>query len=263
MALKVETENTISSGVDEENRRVFFGRYLPSVETEDGNDFSEISVEYAIRGIHLLISQNQKKPIEIHMNSYGGNPNAMLYLHDLILASPVQFKFFGGGAIQSAATWIMAVCDERYLYRNTKVMVHNGSVAMDWTKVTDAEIKIEEEKSLQSDLEDIYTNNSRMPKAFWTEVCKRDLYLSAEETVALGLADAIIPNKKRGAFRKVRQAALEMNPHHNTMKKIISRLRERIQLSKTLEITFNAPVPEEVDEQINIVENVIIEPPKE
>lgn len=253
MSLKTETENTISSGIDESARRVFFGRYMPNA-SEGFDAFDTLSIEYAVRGILKLIDQNPKKPIEIHMNSYGGDPYAMMYLHDLILSSPCQFKFFGGGAIMSAATWIMAVCDERYLYKNTRIMVHSGSLTIDST-FADAEIRMAEEKRLQSELEEIYAHNSHMPKSFWTEVCKRDLYLSADETVLLGLADKVIEHKRRGSLRKMRQAHMGTRPHHGTLKRTIARLYDRIQYPISLkDITINDTVKEEIDETLIIDE---------
>lgn len=252
MSLKTETENTISSGVDESARRVFFGRYLPNASEEEGNGFDEISVNYSIRAIMKMIDQNPKKPIEIHMQSYGGDPYAMMYLHDVILASPCQFKFFGGGAIMSAATWVMAVCDERYLYENTRVMVHSGSLSIE-DRFPDAEIRMDEEKRLQDDLEHVYAKNSRMPKLFWTEICKRDAYLSANEAVLLGLADKVIEPKRRGSLRKMRQAALAEKIPSGVMKKLVTKIYHRIQyVVKADSITINEPKIEAVDESLTI-----------
>lgn len=260
MSLSVETENVISSGVDEVNRRVFFGRYLPNVDSDEGNDFNQVSIEYAIRAIHKMVASSPKKPIEIYMSSYGGDPYSMLYLHDLILSSPCQFKFYGGGAIMSAATWIMVACDERYLHKNTTVLVHKGSTELGGN-VTDVEIHVDEEKRLQDLLEEIYAHNSRMPKAFWSEVCKRDLYLTAEEAITFGLADKIIEPKKRGEFRKMRSAGLNEKIHHNTLKKTVSKVYERLQVPfKLKDITINIPVQEPVDETLTIEENKIETP---
>lgn len=197
------------------------------------------------------------------MNSYGGDPGSMLYLHDLILATPVQFKFFGGGSIMSSATWIMAACDERYLYKHTTIMVHKGHwVDMQDTSTTDMEIKVEEEKRFMSMLEDIYALNSRMPKEFWSEVCKRDLFLTAEETILLGLADKIIEPKKRGNFRKMRAAHLSEKINSNKMKRTVAALYKRIHAPKSIEIKFN-DLKEEIDETMVIEENVVVDPKPE
>lgn len=255
--MKTEFENQLANGVDEANRRIFFGKYISSAEGDDGTTVDQVSIEYAVRAIHKFASDS-KRPIEIHMNSYGGDPGSMLYLHDLILATPVQFKFFGGGSIMSSATWIMAVCDERYLYKHTTVMIHKGHWHnIDCESITDMEIKVDEEKRFMSMLEEIYENNSRMPKEFWGEVAKRDLFMTAEETILLGLADKIIEQKKRGNFRKMRMAHLGEQVNANKMRKVVTSLYKRIQAPKNIEITFHQP-KEEIDETMVIEDTVVV-----
>ena len=186
------------------------------------------------------------KPIEIHMNSYGGDPYAMLRLHDAILCSPCQIRFYGGGSIMSSATWIMAVCDERYLYPNATVMVHDGSEEMEG-KHTDVQIGAMESKRLQELLYDIYANNSKMPRAFWQEVCQRDLYLTAEEAIWLGLADKLVEYKKRGNLRKLRQSTMRKKIDSDKFKKFIRDIYRRINKLKVPSIEINDAIKEPVD----------------
>lgn len=238
-----DVEHVIFTGVDIKSRRIYFGRYLPSAEG-NGNKVDEISIEFAIRAIHKMVEENSKKPIEIHMNSTGGDPYSMLYLHDVIVSSPCQFKFYGGGAIMSAATIVMAVCDERYLYPNAKVMIHAGSLSFDST-FTEVEIAMDENKKLQDKLECIYAENSRMPKNFWTEVCKRDLYLTPEETIILGLADKIVEPKNRVGFRKERLLNLSKEIHPSIIKDTVASVLSRIKHKNIEKIELNKVVYEE------------------
>jgi hypothetical protein len=171
----------------------------------------------------------------------------MLRLHDEILACPCQIKFFGGGAIMSAATWILAVCDERWLHPNATIMVHDGSEGHEG-KLTDVKISASEMVRLQNLLYEIYAANSRMPKEFWEDVCQRDLYLTASEAVSLGLADKIIEPKKRGNLRKMRQAQLKKTPEN--MKKLITAVYTRIDRKKVPKLELNEPTKEPVDPTI-------------
>lgn len=249
---KTELESYLVYGIDEQNRRVNFGMDLVTSDPDDVGGFTQCSCEYAIRAIERMTIDHPKTPIEIHMNSYGGDPYAMLALYDVIHTCTCQIKFFGKGAIMSAATWIMAGADERHLYPNTRIMIHNGS-AEHWGKVTDIEISVEEEKFLQKKLEEIYTENSRMPFDFWHEVCKRDLYLSAEEAIQLGLADRIVHPKKRGNFRKIRQAHLQQKMDKRKISRLTKKLLDRIQATPNkLEITINEPKVEPIDDSLTI-----------
>ena len=160
-------------------------------------------------------------------------------------------KFYGGGAIMSAATWIMVACDERYLHKHATVMVHDGSEEYGG-KHTDVQITAAEMKRLQDILYDIYSSNTRMPKEFWQDVCQRDLYLSASEAVSLGMADKLLEPKKRGNLRKVRQAAMKASLDGDKMKSLISSLYQRINKVKIPKIKLNTVEKEPIDPSVFI-----------
>lgn len=153
----------------------------------------------------------------------------------------------------SSATWIMAACDERYLYPNSTVMVHDGSEELHGSH-TDVQVSAIESKRLQELLYEIYANNSRMPKEFWQDVCQRDLYLSAEEAVLLGLADKIIEPKKRGNLRKLRQSNMKKKPETDKMRKLMKDIYRRINKMKIPTIELNETFKEPTDPDI-FVEN--------
>jgi ATP-dependent Clp protease protease subunit len=254
MATITELTDNLAYGVDIKNRRIYFGINLDAADAEDSTSFTLSSVEYAIRALHRMATEAPGKPIEIHMCSYGGDPYSMLRLYDEIHACPCQIKFYGGGAIMSAATWIMAGSDERYLHPNATVMVHDGTDGFEG-KHTDHQIQASEEKRLQERLYDIYAENSRMPKEFWQDVCQRDLYLTAHEAVSLGLADKIVEPKKRGNLRKARHASLKKEQDVKEMKKLINDIYLRINKVKVPKIEFNEIKKEPADPHIVVDEN--------
>lgn len=260
MAEKTELTDNLAYGVDLKNRRIYFGVNLDTEDSGTSTDFTISSVEYAVRALHRMAADAPGKPIEIHMCSYGGDPYAMLRLYDEIHACPCQIKFFGSGAIMSAATWIMCGSDERYLHPNTTVMVHDGSDGWEG-KHTDGQIMAAEMKRLQDLLYDIYTANSRMPKEFWQDVCQRDLYLTASEAVSLGLADKVIEPKKRGNLRKVRYAALKKEPETKDMKKLLNDLYARINKVKVPKIELNEVKKEAADPHLVVEETKPAEQP--
>lgn len=247
-------ENYLVYGVDFFNRRLYFG-YLNDSEGEDyfQDDVGFTSIALAIRGIDKMLDFTNKEPIEIHMTSYGGNPYQMMSLVDKIQECPCPVKFFGRGRISSAATWIMAVCDERYLAENTTVMIHDGSDGFGG-KTTDMDIYTDENNRLQDLLNRMYVRNSRMPLEFWEAIVRRDLYLTAEETIALGLADAIIPYRGRAQFRKgVRKKNLEAKVDQKKLSKLAEKLFDRVKMSRIEELKIN--IPEETEEKIDTYDN--------
>ncbi len=256
MAGKTDTwDNILDNGVDLVNRRIYFGALLESSD-ESGNEFTWRSCERAIRAIHVMELEAPKKPIELHMHSPGGDPYSMLRLMDVIQSCSCQVKFYGGGEICSAATWVMAVCDERYLYPNTLVIIHDssaGGTSEIPSKLSDAYINMDGERHLQEKLNQMFADNSRMPKEFWDEMVKRDLYLNAEETVALGLADKVIEYKKRGNLRRMRIAALAKEPDPKDFNRLLRKLKERVYMGKNFRLELH--VPEEKFDKNIVVDN--------
>lgn len=249
MSNKQHIDEVLIYGVDLDKRRIYFGM----TETDEGNDFSWQSAEIAIRGMHKMY-QLSSAPIEIHMSCPGGDPYEALRLVDEIESAPVQVKFVGGGIIASAATWIMCVCDVRHLHKNSYVMVHDGSEAIE-DRHTDVQIESKHSQHMQDRLYDIFEQNSRMPKSFWQDVCQRDLYLSAEEAVLLGLADKVIVPKKRGSVRRARVNSLNTAPDSKTMQKTIKHLYERINRKHYPKIILNTSHESNIDSTMPTEDN--------
>jgi ATP-dependent Clp protease protease subunit len=244
--------------VDFKKRRIYFGALVQGHD-ENGSDFTWRSVERAIRQIHIMENEAPAKPIELHMSSGGGCPYALLRLYDVIQSCSCQIKFIGGGEICSAATWIMAGCDERLLYPNTRILIHDSgwgeSIAPG--KLTDHYIDVDNEKLLQNKLNSIYADNSIMPVDFWTEMVKRDLWISAEEAIMLGLADKIIQPRKRGSLRKNRIASMKVNRDKKDMSKLLRLLKDRIYMDKLSKLELH--IPEEKFDKALAVDNTPVE----
>lgn len=248
-------DKIIDSGIDVKNRRIYFGVTFGE---GLGNDFSWVAVEYVIRTIAKLVVDAPKRPIELHMSSPGGEVTEMLRLYDAIQECPCQVKFFGSGVIASSATWIMAGCDERHLAQNTEVLIHKGypGISEDNTE-TDTEISISTVQKQTKKLMKMYEDNSRMPAEFWEEISKRDLTLTADEAVALGLADFIVPYKKRGNLRRKRIAALSKKVDKSDMRKLVNDINKRIQRGKNLRIELHVP-EEEFDKEVVIDDTPVV-----
>lgn len=252
----------LEQDVDFKRRRIYFGALVEGHD-EDGSNFTWRSVERIIRQLHIMETEAPSKSIELHMSSGGGDPYALLRLYDAIQSCSCQVKFFGGGEICSAATWIMAGCDERNLYPNTRILIHDSSwgEATVPEKLTDRYIHTDEEKLLQNKLNQIYADNSIMPLEFWQEMVKRDLWISAEEAIMLGLADKIVPPRKRGSLRKVRMNAMKQERDKKDMNKLMKMLKDRIYMDKLSKLELH--IPEEKFDKSLIVDDTPIEEVKD
>jgi hypothetical protein len=136
-------------------------------------------------------------------------------------------------------------------------MVHDGTEGFEGTH-TDVKIALSESVRLQDMLYDVYAANSRMPRSFWEDVCQRDLYLTAEETVKLGLADKIVEPRKRGNLRKARVASLKKAPTHVEMETLVHKLYQRVNRHNVPKLELNKPVKEESDPTLKIDESPVV-----
>jgi len=247
MSEKTDIDEIISRGIDLKNRRIHFG-----LMEEDGSDISWHSVEAAVRAMLKMSTEYPKKPIELHLSSTGGDTYEVLRFYDAIQACPCQIKFFGSGQIMSAAVVIMVGCDERWLTPNTTIMNHNGSAdGIDHT-ITDREIDTEELKRLTDRTNMILADNSRFPLDFWSGIGQRDLYLTANEAVMMGLVEGILEPKKRGNLRKVRSHTLAKVPDNKELTKLVKNLYKRVHKGGTLtKIEIHIP-KEEFDNSLTI-----------
>jgi ATP-dependent protease ClpP protease subunit len=244
VADRSKLDDIVNTGIDWVNRRIYWGVL------EKADPIEEVcwaTVEHMIRAMHQMY-QSGSGPIELHFSSPGGNPYDMLRLIDEIEASPCQIKFVGGGLIASCTVWLMVVCDHRMLHKNTVVMMHDGSEAVMGSH-TDNQIAAIHSKKLQDRLYDMFVANSRMPKTFYEELCQRDLYVSAEEAIMIGIADEIIPERKRGNVRKIRQKILNQHPDASDLQKLTKELYNRIGRRKPAKLEVSVK-QEEVDETL-------------
>lgn len=246
---RIGIDEYMEYGLDLQNRRIYFG----TIENDsESTNLTAGTVQLAIRGIDKLLSISNK-PIELHFASEGGDPYMMMALIDKILESPCKFIFIGRGTIMSSATGVLAVCDERLLSENTTVMLHDGRSG-NYEKSTDLEISTDENIRLQKALEKIYADNSYLDSSFYQSVCRRDVYLTAQEAIKLGLADGIIPYKKRGQFRTgPRKKTFEGAPSPQELTRFVSKLFKRIKLEtpKTLSIDIKKEQSEVIEEYDN------------
>jgi len=245
-------QTRIQQGIDLQHRRLYFG----DIENTEDNSIEFSSVELLLRGIDTMLDISNK-PIEIHMSSYGGDPYSMLALHDKIQESPCKFIFYGRGMIMSAATWVMCCCDERYLSENTTVLIHDGFT--DWSdRSTDARINSDENERLSRRLEKIYAKNSHMDAKFWEAISRRDLYLSADEAIKLGLADITIKTRKRGNFRQgTREETFKRPPSAQSMLPFVTDLFKRIKAEPpVLKIEAKKEEFEDIEEYDNTAQEL-------
>jgi ATP-dependent Clp protease protease subunit len=218
-------DQLLNEGVDAVRKCIYFGSM-----SDKSSDFEWNTVEFTVRALHALSSINSD-PITIHMNSTGGSEMDMMRLYDEIMTCPVPVHFVGGGSIMSAAVWIMSACDHRALHKHAVVMIHEGSGGVNGEAThVDQNIEMDLTNHRNNLLWKILANNSKLSYDFWKKAGQRDLYITADEALEIGLIDAVIEHPDRSEFRRERTSNLAKRFNSKKKNLIESKFLQRVKM---------------------------------
>ncbi len=151
-----------------------------------------LSVDATICGLQLLVAKS-KEPIKLYINSFGGDPYSAFALYDYIRSlHDVKVNTYAIGACMSAASIIFLAGDERYMYKNSVLMLHTVSSMADG-KLQELIEEGEECKRIFHQMLDIYEKNSNLTKKEWGKKLRyQNVYIRVEEASKMGLITGVV-----------------------------------------------------------------------
>lgn len=172
------------------------GLYIPTRTIEFFEEVDDYSASNLMKNLHILDAKSQE-PIVIKMTSPGGCAYNMWGIYDFIKECRSHITIIAYGYCMSAATIILQAADDRILTPNIRFMVHYGIAGIDWMHSKDFQAAAEDEKVSDGMMEDVYLEkikdkHPKYTRAKLKDFIKYDKYMSARETIALGLADKIL-----------------------------------------------------------------------
>ncbi|MDD4778992.1 MAG: ATP-dependent Clp protease proteolytic subunit [Tissierellia bacterium] len=197
------------SFIDEETKEV--GKInLPDPETLDyykqlsnreifiNQDIDEYVVDYSLKIIEWNkedknIPIEDRKKIKIFINTDGGDVTAMNSMINAIQLSKTPCITIGMGKVFSAGAMILLASKERWVFKNTIVMIHKGSSGI----ISDVNKIIDYSKFLEKDNEynkQYILDNTKITPKKYKEVENKDWYIFASECLEWGIATKIIDN---------------------------------------------------------------------
>ncbi len=175
-------------------RTIYMGSELFS---ED--DFSESGTEAAmaerqIKNIHIL-DNLKEDPITIIMNNVGGDEYHGMAIYDAIKACRSQVIIKVYGHAMSMGSLILQAADRRIMAPNSRQMIHYGT----WESADHAKTFqkwAEEGRKFDKMMEQLYLSKikEKWPEFTLSKLQKfldHDTFLTAKESVELGLADEV------------------------------------------------------------------------
>ena len=130
-------------------------------------------------------------PINIHINSEGGELVAGISISEAIRNCKVKTVSIIEGEAASAATLISVVADVRKITKNSNMLIHQLSAEF-WGKHNEFEDEMKNQKRLMNIIKTIYNENTSMTKKKLGECLTKDVLWSANQCLANGLVDEII-----------------------------------------------------------------------
>ena len=138
-------------------------------------------------------SDTRNEPINLIINSNGGDVYEMLGIIDYIESLSVPINTICRGRAFSAAAVILA-CGTgiRMASKRSCVMFHESISFMDGIKISDMSAYINNLNSLENDVCNLLASKSNKNADWWKQQQRTDLFLSAEQLKQYGIIDEII-----------------------------------------------------------------------
>lgn len=147
----------------------------------------------------LYLEETPDEPVNIYINSPGGEVNAGLMIYDAIQGSKLEINMICTGLAASMAAVLLAGGQRgsRYILRHSKVMIHEpllangvGGSATSIRKISESIIETREL------VNGILAKHTGKTVEEINEATSFDNYMSAEEAIAFGLCDRITDSVK-------------------------------------------------------------------
>lgn len=161
-----------------------------------GTDFNDAMAGSIVSQLLLLESQDSGKPIQMYINSPGGQVTSGFAIYDTMqyIKSPVHTITMGLAASMGSFIAMAGAAGNRYMLPNAEYMVHQPSGGAQGTQ-TDIVIRANHITKLREKLERMYEKHNSKGKTY-EEINqlmqKGDTFMSAEEAIEWGFIDEII-----------------------------------------------------------------------
>ena len=169
--------------------------------------FTDVAEEKVAEIAHAMIylnelnklekSEDNKKPIEFYLSTYGGNADDMFALYDVMrqIKLDTEIHTIGLGKVMSAGVLLLAsgTKGKRKIGKYCRVMIHSV-IGGSHGSLPNLANEMEAIQQIQKDYIEALVSETTMTSKKMKDLLERkvNVYLSAEEAVELGIADIII-----------------------------------------------------------------------
>ena len=132
------------------------------------------------------------RPIELHVQSFGGSIYDMWSLIDVIESSNTPIITFCNGYCMSAAALIFLAEHYRIMYKHSAIMFHQLS-SMTFGKMNDLIIEQAQTENLHKDMIKYIRKKTNLKKKFYKKYDKNkeNIYMDSKKCLKFGVCDEI------------------------------------------------------------------------
>ena len=144
-----------------------------------------------------LADVDSKKPLNIHISSYGGEVNEGLAISSIIRQHKGKTKAIIDSFACSIASIIACSCNEIEMYNSSMLMIHNA-LCCAYGNAKELREEADVLDKISNSLKTVYLEkaNGKLDMDKITELMDAESWLSAEECLGFGLCDNIIDSQK-------------------------------------------------------------------
>jgi ATP-dependent Clp protease protease subunit len=162
-------------------------------------DVNNASAGLIVAQLLFLESESSEKPIHFYINSPGGSVTAGMSIYDTMqfIKCPVHTYVMGQAASMGSLLAQAGEPGHRYIMKHARHMIHQPSGGAQGM-VSDIEISYREIQRIKEELTQVYVQHNTAGKTFeeLTRDMDRDNFMTAEESVAYGLADRVLTKRE-------------------------------------------------------------------
>jgi ATP-dependent Clp protease protease subunit len=165
----------------------------------DGGAVTTDSANMLISQMLYLDGEDSEKEIHLYINSPGGMVSAGLAVYDTMqfVRAPISTLCMGMAMSFGAVLLAAGAKGKRLILPNARVMIHQPLIRGGLGgQESDIRIEGEEMSQTRKRLSQILAQHTGQPFKKLDADIERNFYLSAEDAVAYGLADKVIPASK-------------------------------------------------------------------
>lgn len=158
-----------------------------------GEEVTEGSANTIVAQLLHLANEDPDKDIQLYINSPGGSVYDGLAIYDTMQYIKPDVQTIGIGLQASMGAFLLSsgAKGKRFVLPNARVMIHQPSSGTQGM-VTDQEISLRESVRMKELLAKVIAKNTGQKLEKVKADMERDHWMSADEAVKYGLADAII-----------------------------------------------------------------------